>query len=53
MKRYFNLVSFILIAGMVMQSCKEELAVSSAGKTVPPKKVVRMSQNSYEQLLEG
>lgn len=52
MKRYFNLVSFILIAGMVMQSCKEELAVSSAGKTVPPKKVVRMSQNSYEQLLE-
>ena len=52
MKKYFNVVSFILIIGMIMQSCKEEQAVSMTEKTVTPKKVVRMNQNSYEQLLE-
>ena len=36
----------------MMQSCKNEQDVPVTEKTVSPKKLVRMNQNSYDQLLE-
>lgn len=52
MKKYFNVLSFFLLFGIMMPACNEKPDVSTTKKSPVNKKVMRMNRSSYNQLLE-